>query len=125
MLLCRSGNRLPAPTPVDLPTIANQDAGLERFEGMLVTISGPLTVTNNFNLGVHRVCACSDSPFAQHYHWQLHCCYAAGDFCECCSSPAGQFGEVGLSADGRVYTGTRELLGHQCCCVYILISEIV
>lgn len=56
MLRCRSGNVV-APTLVQLPTLTNKNAALEPFEGMLVTINGPLTATNNFNLGVHRLCA--------------------------------------------------------------------
>jgi predicted extracellular nuclease len=62
LVRCRSGNTLPAPTPVELPTAANKDAALERFEGMLVTINGPLTATNNFNLGVHRMCQLHSKP---------------------------------------------------------------
>ena len=55
LLRCRSGNAPPAPMPVELPTLTNKDAALERFEGMLVTINGPLTATNNFNLGAPHV----------------------------------------------------------------------
>lgn len=52
LLRCRFANPVPAPTLVDLPTVATKDAALERYEGMLVTINGPLTVTNNFATGV-------------------------------------------------------------------------
>lgn len=65
LLLCRSGNTPPAPTPVELPTAAEKDVALERFEGMLVTINGPLTATNNFNLGVHHIAHCTVSLAAQ------------------------------------------------------------
>ena len=62
MLRCRSGNAPLVSTPVELPTLTNKDAALERFEGMLVTINGPLTATNNFNLGVHHLCSCTKKP---------------------------------------------------------------
>ena len=35
-----------APTPVTLPELANDD--LERYEGMLISIAGPLTVSQNY-----------------------------------------------------------------------------
>jgi len=57
------------PLPLTLPTVAQKNAALEPFEGMLVTVVGPLTVTNNFQLGT--------------------------------------FGQISLSAKGRVYTGTQ------------------
>jgi hypothetical protein len=44
----------------------------------------------------------------------MHCDFA-GALTSGCLLSAGQFGEVGLSADGRVYTGTRELHESQCC----------
>lgn len=38
-----------APTPVTLPEVVNDE--LERFEGMLVTLQGPLTVAQNYFVG--------------------------------------------------------------------------
>ena len=37
------------PTPVTLPELVNDD--LERYEGMLISIAGPLTVAQNFFVG--------------------------------------------------------------------------
>ena len=44
-----SGNALPAPTPVSLPETTDGD--LEQYEGMLVEITTPMTVSQNFFLG--------------------------------------------------------------------------
>ena len=49
VLICSTGNPLPAATVVHLPEPVNND--LERYENMLVTVSETLTVTGNFNLG--------------------------------------------------------------------------
>ena len=49
VLVCSSGNGLPAPTAVDLPEAVNDD--LERFENMLVVFPETLTVSGNFTLG--------------------------------------------------------------------------
>ena len=68
LLCCRTG-AVVTPLPLTLPTVAQKNAALEPFEGMLVTVAGPLTVTNNFQLGT--------------------------------------FGQISLSAKGRVYTGTQ------------------
>jgi len=43
------GGVQPKPAPVSLPEPV--DGGLERYEGMLVTIQGPLTVSQNYFLG--------------------------------------------------------------------------
>ena len=49
IIICSSGNTLPAPTAVDLPEPVNND--LERYENMLVNFPETLTVTGNFGLG--------------------------------------------------------------------------
>ncbi len=47
--VCSAGGYAVAPTPVTLPVPAVSD--WERYEGMLVSIAQPMTVTGNFNLG--------------------------------------------------------------------------
>ena len=49
VLVCSTGNSLPAPTVYDLPEPVNND--LERVENMLVTFPETLTVTGNFSEG--------------------------------------------------------------------------
>jgi len=49
VLVCTTGNPLPAATVVDLPEAVNND--LERYENMFTVIPETLTVTGNFDLG--------------------------------------------------------------------------
>ncbi len=49
VIVCSTGNPLPAATTVDLPEPVNND--LERYENMLVVFPETLTITGNFQLG--------------------------------------------------------------------------
>ncbi|HWN99559.1 MAG TPA: ExeM/NucH family extracellular endonuclease [Blastocatellia bacterium] len=49
LTICSSGNSMPTSTTVTLPVASLTD--WERYEGMLITISQELTVTDNFTLG--------------------------------------------------------------------------
>lgn len=51
LIVCASGQTLPAPTVVDLPDTADQTFDLERYESMLVTIPETLTVQQNYFQG--------------------------------------------------------------------------
>ncbi len=47
----RRTNATLAPMPLSLPAAADKAAALEPYEGMLVTVAGPLTVVGNYQLG--------------------------------------------------------------------------
>ncbi len=49
--LCRQTKVPIVATPITVVPKAQQQAAYERYEGMLVTVKGPLTVTNNYGLG--------------------------------------------------------------------------
>ncbi|HNT55916.1 MAG TPA: ExeM/NucH family extracellular endonuclease, partial [Anaerolineaceae bacterium] len=48
---CSTGNALPAAIALDLPDVADAAFSLEPYEGMLVTLSEPLTVQQNYYQG--------------------------------------------------------------------------